>query len=565
MKKLSIIFSAISTLLLLSCADQEMIDGGGDTGGVAPEPTPILATYEWPTAAGQTKLSEYYRVWVTVDGEQEKEIQVVQSDPIVASYGVGEDFHASYTKQRSFSFVNVSYDESSDKELTFKVECLFTSAPTVKLTPRSYNLSASVAGSFATFKIKKSSKYISVDFDAPNNKVNNAGYDWIKHMLTICIDPQEKNVPKIGAPGVVPFTESAPASQLQAAKVIYFAPGYYNLSDPKNFKAGVVDAKGKLTTQPGQAVYIAGGAFVEGYIHKIGYRDQQIIRGRGILSGRQYVWQTPPPAGSSDKYEIMNIVLGGDNSIYEGVSVIESPQHGIVSTSNCKFDNIKFLGWHANNDGLRPGDNSQINNCFIRACDDFFYDYKLTVKNCVLWPAWNGSIMTTGWQDISIGGSLMEDIDIINPEWTSMGNNKGLIMSQNEYGFKPKVSNGVTTFRNIRFEGVVPGFINLKPASGYGSSTTGQFAPLDDISKLGWLGNILLENVKVDAQKTISKTNLIKGAKGANIVAGVTDAIWWVKDVKFKNVYIGETKLTSETAEPYFNIDPATTQNIVFE
>lgn len=568
-KTIKFLYASIALLCSFSCVDQTALDYDG-IGGLPPVGEKIIDTYEWPTEIGQTKLSEYYKIWVKVEGEEEQELQVVQSDPIVKAYGNKEDYNAVYTKQRSFSFVNISYDETSGKSLTFRIESLFTSAPAVNLAPRSYNLKATTSGNTATFTVNKNNRYISIDFDTPENKVKvDSKYDWIKHMLCIFIDPIESNVPNLAATTVVPFSESVTAEQLAAAKVIYFAPGYYNLKDSKNLKNGVVNEYGRLTTQPGQMVYIAGGAFVEGHIVRSAYKDQQIIKGRGILSGRQYLWQTPPIA-PGNKYEIMEMVMGGENSIYEGVSVIESPQHGMVATQNCTYDNIKFLGWHCNNDGLRPGVNSKITNCFIRACDDFFYDYKLTVKDCVLWPAFNGSILTTGWANFTLGGSLLEDIDIINPEWLSMGNNKGLIMSQNKYEFKPTLSNGVTTLRNIRFEGAIPGFVNLKPNSDYDKNDTGEYAPVTDISKLGWLGNILLDNVRIDEHRgeernNRMKTNLIKGAKGAKIVEGVSDAIWWVKDVTFKDVYFGDEKLTNENKETYFTIDTNTTANIVFE
>lgn len=56
---------------------------GGQAGEEEKVPVEVLTTYEWPTEQGQAKLSEHYKVFVTVDGEEEKEIQVLQSDPIV--------------------------------------------------------------------------------------------------------------------------------------------------------------------------------------------------------------------------------------------------------------------------------------------------------------------------------------------------------------------------------------------------------------------------------------------------------------------------------------------------
>lgn len=83
------------------------IEGGGQT-DEEEAPVEVLTTYEWPTEQGQAKLSEHYKVFVTVDGEEEKEIQVLQSDPIVKKENpdgtIEEDLQATYTKQRSFFF-----------------------------------------------------------------------------------------------------------------------------------------------------------------------------------------------------------------------------------------------------------------------------------------------------------------------------------------------------------------------------------------------------------------------------------------------------------------------------
>lgn len=564
--------------LMLSCTDS--IDYSKFIGEQKPVEAGTefaLKTYTWPIETGQAKLSEHYQVFVSLGDEEEKEIQVLQSDPIVKKLNTdgtfGEDYQATYTKQRSFSFVNLSYDPTQGKKLKFRIKSLSCSADKVELVPRSYGLSAVSSGSEATFEVDKDNKYIVVNFNCTDNIVDYPApgpdkttnhYDWIKNMLCIFVDPVEKPIANLAMKKVAYFSSQITAAELKAADVIYFRPGYYNLKGMN--LPGAVEPIGRLIMQNNQKVYIEGGAFVEGLIGRANYGDtNQSVSGRGVLSGRQYTWQP----GNNNR-DIDNIINAGNNAYFEGIMCMESPHHGIVPTNDCFFENVKFLGWHCNNDGLRPGNNTKIRNCFIRAYDDFFYNYALDIRDCVLWPGFNGSIMTYGWQFYDIGGSTMDNIDIVYPEWKSMGNNCGLIMSQNEYRFEAK---GRTILRNIRIEGPIPGFVNLKPNSDYDNPSAvaanpEKYGPVP-AAELGFLGDLLLENIEIHSQigdrPSGMKTNLLRGAKGTTVVAGDPNAIWWVKDVTIKNVKIGGVKLTQENKDQYFTIDGNTTKNIVFE
>ncbi len=577
--------------LIISCSDS--LDGNTlsvDSNGPSSVSDSIITTYEWPIGQGQAKLSEHYKVYVSVDGGKETEIQVLQSDPIVmkenSDGSIGEDYQAEYTKQRSFSFVPVTYNPDYHKKLIFRVESIDGySTSKVQISPKSYNISSQNNGSSITFAVNTANKYIAVNFDDPRNTLilpkGEGGaiepYNWIKDMLCIYVDPIEVLKPDTTKQKVVYYTKNVSEIDLSSADVIYFKAGYHNLKKDGP-RGSIINEYGGLTLSSCQEIYIEGGAFVEGYLLRNNYGDtKQAVYGRGILSGRQYVWQP----GNSDRL-MGQLIQAGNNAVFDGVIVMESPFHGIVPTNNATFRNVKFLGWHCNNDGFRPGLNSKIYNCFIRACDDFFYNYTLDVKDCVLWPAFNGSILTNGWQYFDIGGSILENIDIIFPEWLSMGNNKGLIMSQNEYKYNPPTDAPTTILRNIRIEGKIPGFINLKPNSNYdkynAQTNTNPEDPdkiqLISISELGWMGNILLENISIEKQvgdnSNGMKTNLIKGAEtigytSVPIVKDDSSAIWWVKNITFRNVTIGGEKITDENKDNWFRIDGNTTRNIVFK
>ncbi len=532
-------------------------------------------------------LSDEYEVWLSVDGEEEQELQVLMSNPnFITNAGKNlmyklntKDGHYNAAVQRSFSFVSVSFNESKGASLKFRVKSK-SGYTNPKLAPKSYNLLPNGSGSEFSFECNKANRYIAVNFDCVANHPSGSADEekWIKDMLCIFIDPIEEGIkpPKEGDDGVLVVTPEVTSAQLEAAttKVIYFKPGHYSLFDTKWNKGSVINSQqGLLTVPPNKMVYISGGAFIDGAIHSNASGVK--VQGRGIVSGRKYGWKQAKYDGISTG----NLIRAGANAKFEGIFIMEAPNHGIVAGDNTDFDNVKMIGWHCNNDGFRPTFGSTIHNCFIRACDDALYNYDLTVENCVFWPMWNGSIMTFGWrQGIPIAGSEMTNCDIISPEWCALGNNCGLIMSQCVSKFKLKEGKGYTIFDDIRIEGEIPGFVNMKPCSDYRNAKPGDESDkgtdltLTNIEKLGSIGEVKLRNITIDSQKKGS-LNIIEGLKGELAVLGHPEAIWFVHDIFFENVVIGGVKLTDSNKDNYFKIEgnhvtsysKGTTRNIVFE
>ncbi len=500
-----------------------------------------LIHYAWPTGPGEAMKSEQYRVWVKLGAGPEQELTVLRSDAI---YEGGEyvDGEAADLKGRTFSFAQVSYDPSCGQALTFRVEKTFgTNATAVRLAPRSYRLTPEIqpGGREVAFQINRANRYVSVDFAAEDNRTGYHG--WIKHMLCVFVDPVETDVPDTNTTGVVRYSPQTDAAALNGAQVIYFAPGHYNLNGVQ--KPGSIEDEGKLIVREGQAVYLAGGAFVEAHIHYAG--DNQKVYGRGILSGRQYIWHKR----IKDRRSIISL---GNRAELKGILIMESPLHGAVSGKDCLYEDLKFLGWHWNNDGFRPNSRTKIRNCFMRCADDFFYNYELDVRDMVLWPGHNGAILTFGWGSYKLGGSLLENMDIINPEWVSLQNNNGLVMAQNQFDFHP--TGPTTVLRDIRIEGSIPGIFNLHPRTEKGLLLA---QPLTDPSRLGYVGDIRLEDVTVDRQ--FAKGG-ISGATNA-VVGGGT---YYVKNIEVRNLRIGGECVTEKNKREYTDIDEATTQDIKF-
>ena len=514
-----------------------------------------LTHYNWPTGQGEAKLSDKYQVFVKNGNNPEVEIKVLMSeaDPNDIQY----DFRNNELTGRTFSFVSIAYDKTTGGGLTFRVVKNFgNNSTTAKIAPKSYIITPTVTNNQVTFNLNDNNKFISVNFEDPENQT--PVDKWIKHMLMIFVDPPETNMPNLSSFTVVPYSNSVNPTTLRNAGTIYFPPGYYNLRNYQHNNS-IISTDGVLTLQNGQSLYIAGGAFVEGLVKRENFNNvNQKIRGRGVLSGRQFIWQD-----SQGNKPYGQIIEMGKFAEIDGIHVLDSPLHGIVSPNNMTISNLKFLGWHANNDAVRVGQDSEIKNSFMRAVDDFFYNFDNYVHDCVLWAGHNGAVLSYGWggdggNTYNSGASTLDNIDIINPEWTGLGNNNGLVASQTGLDYKPFAYNNsstLTTIQNIRIEGTVPGLVNLKPRStGNGTPNAIQVPQ----ANLGYLGDLLLKDITVEGQSGKSR---IRGQ--ANATSG--GATYYTKNINFTNVNIGGTKLTEANKNIFFDIDQNTTQNITFD
>jgi hypothetical protein len=516
-----------------------------------------LTTFNYPTAAGQAFLSDKYDVYVKVGTGAEQKLQVLMSDVNYRTMYDG-DWMKAENKDRTFSFVHLDYDKAA-AGLTFRVVKKFgNNSASAVISPKSYGYTPNLtSGKELTFKMNDNQKYISINFVGSDNQSPSKA--WIKNMLCIFVDPPETNKPSKTGAGVVVYSKTASATALANATTIYFPAGYHNLREYTN--EGLINSDGQITIKSGQSLYLEGGAFFEGVVKRTAYNDvNQKIYGRGIITGRQYYWRNHPSfTGNIDYGQLLEV---GNNAEVSGIMYMESPNHGLVGR-NVHVKNVKFLGWHSNHDGVRVGEGSEIENSFLRAVDDHFYNFDIWVHDCVLWAGHNGSIMCYGWggeagsNNYGCGSSIMENIDIINPEWTALGNNNGLIMSQQGYNHPIKdygTGSATTILRNIRIEGSIPGLTNLKPRSNGSGNIAVQVATND----VTFLGDLILENITVENQYS---KGLIRGEADPDYNGSKK---WLVKDVQFKNVSIGGICVDESNKNQFFNIDANTIQNVTF-
>jgi hypothetical protein len=507
--------------------------------------------HRWPLGKGAALESEWYEVYVALGKGKEEKLDVVMSESLE-----GGDYRASELQGRTFSFGVLDYDPEDGPLQVRVVRRKGASTSKVEIQPRRYGIQPEVVkGREAKFTLERSSRYLSVAFDAPDNRTKSA--HWIRHMFCLFVDPPEQGRPEKGEAGVVEYNPGLGSEAIRGAKVLYFPAGHHDL---RQYSKGGAIADGILTVADGQSVYLESGAFVEGLLTvaaPLADRGQRLF-GRGILTGRKHPWYNFPRY-RGPRYQ--QLVRFGMRAEVSGVTLIESPAHGLVAGNGARIQNIKYVGWHCNNDGIRVGQQSEVSDSFVRAVDDHFYNFAIRVRDCVLWAGHNGAILTYGWggtgeAPYNAGASVLERIDVIHPEWETLGNNNGLVAAQTGLEYRPFGYGGDpgTTLRDIRIDGVVPGLLNLKPhTDGPKSVVVAKKVPK---SSLGYLGDLTLEGVTVDGQQ------------GKSIVHGAADAatdgreVYWVKNLELRGVRVGREEVTEQNLGRFFELDRKTVQGV---
>lgn len=523
-----------------------------------------IQVYDWPTKENEAILSTYYSVEIQSNGK------TLNSQVICSPAKEVEipNFASQFRGGRSFNWSIFSYDFKEPLEIS--VTKLFgTGADEVEVVPSSFEIPSitSSDGRTVTFSLNKP-RYVSIHFKSEDNKHTSDGV--IKHMFMLFADSLETSVPDITAGDVHVYSSQSTLEQLQAARVIYFPKGYHDLT--KNLPD--IGNLGPAIERDGKEVYLAGGAYLSGRIHGVPYNKVKIY-GRGVLSGMKFKWSKNLNNNGGtlgvDSFEsneaAVEIGTGGKGyNICEGILVCDGPSHGVNLGHHATYRNVKLWGWHPNNDGFRPwGEGNLIEKCFLRPCDDALYNKGLTVKETVFWPGYNGSILTFGWSGLyNSENSYFENNYVIYPEWRRIGNNHGVLMSQVDYDM---VGTNVT-FKNLYIDGNIPALTNLHTNSD--KAKANDYAlPTDGPARVGEISGILFDGIYVKGDKIQftgngfeqSPSNAKSLIQGAKLTNGDT---YFIRNVKFKDVYFRDQCLTNDNVGRYFDIDASTTSNIQF-
>ncbi|MBI2023152.1 hypothetical protein HYT01_01130, partial [Candidatus Giovannonibacteria bacterium] len=198
------------------------------------------------------------------------------------------------------------------------------------------------------------------------------------------------------------------------------------------FGPGVHGDGSRIYLNPGESVYIAGGAVVYGVIRSSGVGNYS-VRGRGILSGEKNLNLI---CGYGDPATTSFVDLQGGGAInLEGIIGLDPSSWAyIVAGDSINVDNIKLIGFRHNSDAIDiiHTNSATIKNVFLRTQDDhiaikndpYFMDQtgkptqNVWVEDSVLWPAshaisfmeQSGSINNINFKNIDIIHSYRGDI-----------------------------------------------------------------------------------------------------------------------------------------------------------
>jgi hypothetical protein len=488
----------------------------------------VLQTWPWPVESGQAVVSQNYRVTLS-NGSQSVPSQVLVSNAWTEPGGGPDAFRG-----RTFSWT--SFGSNFTSPVTVTVEKLFGEpAKRVEVFPSGYGIEPILdeTGRKVTFRLQEP-RYVSVRFDTADN--THAMGHIIRHMLMVFADPLESAIPDIKAQGVVVFDAKTTQAELDAAQTVYFKPGFYRLKDQF--------PNGTLEVRSGQTLYVSGGAFIVGKLHGKNLQNTT-LRGRGVISGRDWAWVPNLPIGAL-------IELAGTNTHIEGIIACDTDMHGIVPGHSTLMEYVKMWGWHYNNDGFRPW-GGRVHHCFLRPVDDAFYvgGSPLIVTDTVIWQGFNGAVVTCGWgspeKPYNTKDFIMRDCHILYPEWNRIGNNNGLLASQLPYN----ATSANIHFENIRVDGNVAALTNLKRNENQAR-----------IGQGGGISNVLFKNVHVTGRQVAFNWNRSSEEPSYSVIRG--DGDFRIKGVRFEQVSIAGELLDEANAMRFFHIDPDTTSDIGF-
>ena len=525
-----------------------------------------LEIYPFPSSSPEI-ISEQYAVKARVLNEdgihgswhEITVLNVVPREPYEHPICGEQSSAFNITGDRRTSFAPFAFSGPIEIEVT---KLFGELATRVEITPKAYNINPHYFdGQVVRFAIKEWS-YISVNFmSADNRDSDGAGGTHIKHGLMLFADKPESeagyDIPLPTDQGVVVWNNDTDIETIRNADIIYFPAGDHKMKEHKDnqqeFHTNPNDMEasplyhGQLRLNKSQKIYLAPGAYVRGCFNGRGY-DGVWIYGRGVVSGRDHLFHEIliPEFDNEGNWvhrtatkEAFVDLIGCDDIRMDGICIIEPFHHTCPSGKRGLIKNIKILGFNYNNDGVRPGDGTVVDEIFIKTMDD--YDYARgnhMFKNSVIWPMFNGSVGMISWSTLGGEGWWFQNNHIINSETkNNYSNNDGILGSQADFG----IQTHNIELKNINIDHPIT---NLVDAQILDEGTSTNYDT--------WFRDFRFVNIKADYpfQRTNGdvQLNRLKGLKRDNRIA-------WVENFTFTKFVVDGTLVTFDNYKNYFDLN----------
>lgn len=517
-----------------------------------------VLVYPWPLTA---PVSDRYSVRLEQDGAWYYPM-ALYSEPNLEQ-GPDGDGVTGLHEDRSMTYVPFAF--SGDVRVQAR-KLYGEPAQRVEITPRTFGIDPDYFDGLTvhfTLPDHLDPAYISINFvtsetaDDDNVDANNNAAVAVRHGLVLFADRPEEYVPDLAQGGAVNYV-SASREQIENADFLYFPPGDHHLGEKfgrVNDKPGT-DARIYLK-KDGTEIYLQAGAIVRGSIDGGGH-DGIRLHGRGLITGEDFYWHYfQEPGSAKGKVAFLNF-KGCDDCSFDGFMVVNPTHHTMPSANRTHTRNIKIIGWASNQDGIRPGDASLAEKVFIKTSDDLNYARNpgQVLRDSVVWPMRNGALGMLGWNNLGSGGTKFHDIYVIHSEWDLDGadkRNTGILGSVLNQG----VGQAGTTVENLYGEWGMGMLSNISITFDRNKN------PQLPDQQTGWgeLTGFTFRNIILEApfqnSGAVPVRNQLRGFEHNGARATL-------RDFRFVNVVAGNTLVTQENADQFFDIDPDTTSNISF-
>ena len=484
-------------------AQSDIIEYGSSP---TPSPSPGNSLITYPGPAGVTP-SDQYAVRISVS----RGAPYIFNDSFVYKV-IAQQPPDNANKEADTSWTTYSFSGNSIVEVTKTGSTIQSCA----IRPDKYALPTTIINNRCYF-VLSSPKNVSVEING--DKI---------HPMLVFANPLEVAVPVANGTNIVNY----PATPSSSPRTIIFPPGVNDI--------------GNMTLASNTTYYLAGGSYVRGTFSGSDLQNV-VVRGRGIISGEQFPFTGQGPV----TLQMFSVTKLSTNLVVDGITLIQTPFYGIqLIGANTIARNNKLIAWNWNTDGISVGFSGLIENNFLKVNDDAtkLGSNSVSAGN-VFWQGPNASTQLIGVnRDVDINTIWAHDNIILRTEHVNNGLYNSIVAAN---------QGGSGILNNYLIENMTVEDVNYKLF--YLAVQSNPYTNPPNKPATGGLKDMVFNNITV--RNNLSQKSLISGnPSGTTCINSPC-----ISNIKFSGLTIGGTPVTSVNKANYFDIDPGTTSNILFQ